>query len=517
MAEHYGSSPDSQPLVRVGTILRRGLVLQGIAVLVVASLAFLAAIVFSTASDRENEHEAVITSLLEFRDGMSNARAALRDYALLGRESDRLVWEQSVAQANQAARRSLRRIESDRREALSRALSIFSRWRGHFAPAVLEMVDRGDLRRARRLFESGEGPANVEAAHGVARRVQVEETQDGAQAARTANAALASIAGLVGLVALLVLIAGAITMRRIRREVVEPIDDLADAVQRLGQGDFSARVTHTGSVQEVSMLSDTFNQMAEDVTSLIEGLRSLDELKSGFVSSVSHELRTPLTSIKGYLEALVEGEAGELNDEQSEYAEIAVRNTGRLQDLVADLLMLSRLDSGRLRFDQHVIDVSLFLAEVADELRPVAHAAGVALLSEAPGGLTILGDKLRLQQAISSLVDNAIKYSKPPSTVEITAKPDNDFIAISVRDHGVGIPAHEIPKLKERFYRGSTVGAVEGTGLGLAIATDIVDRHGGRIDVRSEVGVGSEFRIYLPRSGVPQRLHPTREASGAPR
>lgn len=517
MAEHYGSSPDPQPLVRVGTILRRGLVLQSIAVLIVAGLAFVSAIYFRASSDREREHETAITSLLEFRDGMSESRAALRDYALLGRESDRLIWEQSVALANQAARRSLRRVQPDRREDVSSALSMFSRWRGHFAPQVLEMVDRGDLRRARRLFEAGEGPANVETARLIAQRVQAEEQEDGAQSARTANAALASIAGLVGLVAFLVLIGGVTTMRRMNRDVVEPIDVLADAVQRLGEGDFSARVSTTGSVQEVSVLSDTFNQMAEDVTGLIEGLRSLDELKSGFVSSVSHELRTPLTSIKGYLEALVEGEAGELNDEQRAYAEIAVRNTGRLQDLVADLLMLSRLDSGRLRFDQHVNDVSLLLAQVVDELRPVAHAAGIALLSEAPGGMTILGDTLRLQQAISSLVDNAIKYSKPPSTVEITAQPDDDFIVILVRDHGVGIPAHEIPKLKERFYRASTVGAVEGTGLGLAIATDIVDRHGGRIDVKSEVGVGSEFRIYLPRTGVPQRPHYSRESKGEPR
>ena len=226
--------------------------------------------------------------------------------------------------------------------------------------------------------------------------------------------------------------------------------------------------------------------------------KRLDEMKDSFVSTVSHELRTPLTSIKGYLEALIEDEGGSLNDEQREYAEVAYRNATRLQMLVEDLLLLSRLDVGRLKMNTEVLEVGEVLRQVEQEFSRVAQEINIALAVRAEPDLKIVGDRLRIAQVMSNLVGNALKFTPPDRRVSVSARRGHDEVIVDVVDEGVGIPAAELPRLTERFFRASTAGTVQGTGLGLAITKDIIERHGGRLEVESEEGAGSTFRVVVP-------------------
>jgi signal transduction histidine kinase len=238
--------------------------------------------------------------------------------------------------------------------------------------------------------------------------------------------------------------------------------------------------------------------MGSELEQLVGSLRELDEMKGRFVSSVSHELRTPLTSIKGFLESLLAEEPGPLNEEQREELEIVYRNATRLQALVDDLLTLARLESGRIEMDMRPLEVATVLRDACEELRPAAREGGLEVRLESARPLVVRADKLRLHQALGNLLGNAIKFSDGGDDVVVRAFGQNGAAVIEVADRGVGIPPEELARLPERFFRASTAGAAQGTGLGLAITQEIVDAHGGRLEVDSEPGVGSTFRISLP-------------------
>ncbi len=226
--------------------------------------------------------------------------------------------------------------------------------------------------------------------------------------------------------------------------------------------------------------------------------REVDEMKQQFVSTVSHELRTPLTSIRGYLEALIEDEAGPLNEEQREYAEISYRNAKRLEMLVGDLLTVSRLESGRLNMNIERIEVDNVLGQLEEEFRPGAEEKNLGFSIAPEPKLAVNGDRLRTVQVLSNLISNAIKFSPPGRKVQVGAYRSNGSVIVEVADQGVGIPASELSRLTERFFRASTAGEVQGTGLGLSISKEIVERQGGRLEIESEEGVGSTFRVVLP-------------------
>ncbi len=230
----------------------------------------------------------------------------------------------------------------------------------------------------------------------------------------------------------------------------------------------------------------------------ISELKELEEMKVRFVSSVSHELRTPLTSIEGYLDALLEDEAGPLNEEQREYAEIAYRNAERLKMLVGDLLMLSRIESGKLEIRFEAVDMGESVRSVKQELLPLAESKGIPISVSAEPDLMVSGERLRLTQVLSNLVSNAIKFTPSRCSVALRAYRSGREVIVEVADQGVGIPAAELPRLTDRFFRASTAGTIQGTGLGLAIVKEIVERHGGRLEIESEEGAGSTFRVVLP-------------------
>ncbi|MCW2964893.1 MAG: multi-sensor signal transduction histidine kinase [Actinomycetia bacterium] len=227
-------------------------------------------------------------------------------------------------------------------------------------------------------------------------------------------------------------------------------------------------------------------------------LRQLDSLKDEFVALVSHELRTPLTSIRGYLELI--SEDTNLTVEQTRFLTTIDRNAQRLQRVVGDLLFVAQVEAGKLSLEAGTVDINTVVNEAVHAAEPSAAAKSIELtvdLCELP---EVPGDRARLAQVLDNFVSNAIKFTPTGGCVTVTTRILPGEIEIVVSDTGIGIPAHELPLLFQRFFRAerATSGAIPGTGLGLAIAKAIVTAHGGRICVESEDGAGSTFRVILP-------------------
>ena len=243
-----------------------------------------------------------------------------------------------------------------------------------------------------------------------------------------------------------------------------------------------------------------------------ERLLELDRLKDEFVALVSHELRTPLTSIRGYLELVLDGEAGEVTDEQRQFLGVVERNANRLLELVGDLLFLAQIEAGKLSLEVGAVDLAAVAAESVETARPLAEDKEITLtLATSPLPL-LAGDRARLAQLLDNLVSNAIKFTPEGGRVDVRASSSRGNAILEVRDTGMGIPAEEQEHVFERFFRTTraTEQAIQGTGLGLAISKAIVHAHGGRITLASSDGEGATFRVTIPIRAV-QPAAPARE------
>jgi signal transduction histidine kinase/CHASE3 domain sensor protein len=266
-------------------------------------------------------------------------------------------------------------------------------------------------------------------------------------------------------------------------------------------------LTETGIVQHLAAdLAHSLVQahVIERQAQAVQLLRELDQAKADFIATVSHELRTPLTSINGYLEMLQDGEGGQLPEPATAMLNIIDRNATRLRNLIEDLLTQSRIDAGRLRLELATVQLRPLLQTVLTAMAPLASASDVKLeLTGSQDDLNVQADAQQLEQVFTNLVSNALKFTPPGGSVLVTLSPaDDDGVLIEVRDTGMGIPPGESPNLFTRFFRASNAAeaALPGTGLGLAIVQEIVHRHGGAVDIESELGVGTTLTVWLPAS-----------------
>ena len=232
-----------------------------------------------------------------------------------------------------------------------------------------------------------------------------------------------------------------------------------------------------------------------DVTDLISALRARDE----FVATVSHELRTPLTSIVGYLD-IVDNDIEGLPDQAREYLGAAVRNAERLIRLVSDLLQVGQHAAG-VAIDPVETDLAAVVAECVANAGTRAAEAGVDLSAHCPGPVDVLADVSRLRQLLDNLLSNAIKYTPSGGSVRVALAAGADHVDIEVLDTGIGIAEDEVEHLFTRFFRAREAQrrAIPGVGLGLSICKDIVDAHGGTIEVESEPDAGTRVQVRLPR------------------
>jgi signal transduction histidine kinase len=237
---------------------------------------------------------------------------------------------------------------------------------------------------------------------------------------------------------------------------------------------------------------------------VVARLEALDRSKSDIIGTVSHEMRTPLTSISGYVELVLDGEGGDVPDDAKDMLRVVDRNARRLQSLVADMLMMTRLDSGEPPA-REPIDIATLVAGAAASLRPYADARDVELaVGGAPTG-TVDGDAGQLERVLTNVVENAVKFTPAGGTVTVDVHPatgpaGRPAVMVVVADTGMGIPADALPHVFDRFFRAANAQSevVPGTGLGLAIVREIVQAHGGEVTVSSVLGEGTTFRIALP-------------------
>jgi two-component system, OmpR family, phosphate regulon sensor histidine kinase PhoR len=247
----------------------------------------------------------------------------------------------------------------------------------------------------------------------------------------------------------------------------------------------------------------------------ITDLRKLERVRRDFVANVSHEFRTPLTAIQGFAETLL---AGAMNDPQNRerFLGIIVEHSRRLARLTEDLLMLSKMDADRLELETRRIPVGPFVESCIETSTPRAKDKDLKLLVNLAERVPdIAGDRRRLTEVLQNLLDNAIQYTPAGGQIMVSAGPKNGEVIFTVSDTGIGIPQADQPRIFERFYRVDVARSREvgGTGLGLSIAKHLIENHGGKIWVESEVGRGSQFHFSVPIFDV-ERAAPRGPASG---
>ncbi|MGA1835594.1 ATP-binding protein [Herbiconiux sp. 11R-BC] len=229
--------------------------------------------------------------------------------------------------------------------------------------------------------------------------------------------------------------------------------------------------------------------------------KEIERLKDEFSGLISHELRTPLSSILGYAELLRLDDDPPLSASQQKYLGVVERNAKRLLQLVGDLLFTAQVEAGRFSIAAVPVELRALLKASAESARPNAEKAGIALkLVDGEGPLRLTADPTRLGQAVDNLVSNAVKFTRRGGTVRLEARREEARVVITVTDTGVGIPADELDRLSERFFRASTAtkNAVQGVGLGLTITKAIVVAHGGTLAISSTIGEGTSIAIGLP-------------------
>jgi len=237
-----------------------------------------------------------------------------------------------------------------------------------------------------------------------------------------------------------------------------------------------------------------------DITARVE----LERMKTNFLSVVSHELKTPLHSIKGFVEIILLGKTGPVNELQRDFLGTVKEQTNQLQRLINDLLEFSRMEAGQIKLRMEPITVGDLVADVATKLGPQAANGKVSIMNQvAVNFATIEADPMRIEQVVTNLVDNAIKFTPPGGVINVHGREDAEMVELRISDSGIGIPLEEQQRIFDRFYQvdGGSNRLYKGTGLGLSICKHIVEHHGGRIWVESPGadGQGATFCFRLPR------------------
>jgi heavy metal sensor kinase len=267
-----------------------------------------------------------------------------------------------------------------------------------------------------------------------------------------------------------------------------PIDKITNTARRISTEDLSARLNLPDNGDEVSRLANTFDEM-------LQRIESGFAREHQFTADASHELRTPLTAMQTILNFIREKER--TTPEYRQALDDLAEEADRLQGLVEDLLQLARGEKS-LELHRERIDLAMLLNDVAESLRSLAENKGLRLNCHLPPSLILSGDMDLLIRLIVNLLDNAIKYTERGS-ITLAAEEKEAWAVIEVADTGIGIPPGHLPHIFERFYTVESSRSSSGTGLGLAIARQIVEAHGGRIEVQSEARSGTTFTVRLPK------------------
>ena len=280
----------------------------------------------------------------------------------------------------------------------------------------------------------------------------------------------------------------------ISRRAFRPVRNIISTVEEISRdGDLTRRIALQDGILQDAAAKDEIHKLAKNFNSMFDRIEESFEKEKQFTSDVSHELRTPLSVI------ISQSDYARTDEEYREKAlEVINREAKRMAGLVNRLLTLSRSDSGRLVLENDEIDFSEMCEMVAMQQEPAASRKNIELTADIEPGIKVTGDDAMLIRIILNLTDNAIKYSRQNGHVRLSLKTAGDFACCSVEDDGIGIPEKDLERIWERFYRVDSSRSEEGSGLGLAMVEALVKAHGGYTDVRSSLGEGSRFDVYIP-------------------
>lgn len=274
------------------------------------------------------------------------------------------------------------------------------------------------------------------------------------------------------------------------RTIVVPINEATRAAEKMARGNFGARSRKVRD-DEIGKLSDTLNYMADEII-------KKDQLKNDFISSVSHELRTPLTSIKGWAVTL-QNERFQTRDTLNDGLKIIEKESDRLTSMVEELLDFSKFVSGKITIKKEWINPVEIMEHIKKQLSPRAERENLDFQVEVDDNIPmLLGDENRMKQLFINLIDNAFNFTASGGKVLFSAEAKEDEILFNVVDTGCGIPEDEIPKVREKFYKGKS--SKSKNGIGLSICDEIVRMHDGRLEIYSKVNEGTRVTAVFPLS-----------------
>ena len=280
--------------------------------------------------------------------------------------------------------------------------------------------------------------------------------------------------------------------------IAKPIGKLTRVIEKMSGGEVHQRVQVTGN-SELSRLGAAFNEMSEQ-------LERIEKNRNEFVSDVSHELKTPLSSMKILIESMIYDENVDLA-RQREFLQDVNREIDRLSNIIDDLLLLVSLDHSQSPMHTSILRLDQLGAVVVKRMQLLAKRKNVQLSYEAGGEVTVRADELKIQQAFTNLIDNAIKYTPEGGNVDVLVVSREDMAAVCVTDTGIGIPEEDIKHIFERFYRVEKARSrsAGGTGLGLSIVQRIIKMHSGALEIQSQEGEGTTVIFELPLWQQPQK------------
>jgi two-component system phosphate regulon sensor histidine kinase PhoR len=295
----------------------------------------------------------------------------------------------------------------------------------------------------------------------------------------------------------LILAFSLILLSMIGKKRSNELSEINDIIKHIRENYYS-RSDEINLSTNLNSLQEEIRRMFEKVKSDIEYLKKLEKMRTEFLANVSHELRTPIFAIQGYIETLL---TGAIDDEKvnKTFLEKANRHTLNLNNLLNDLIDISRIESGEMRMSFRYFNIHELLKSVLQEFRPMAEEKKISLVYHPnKENMQLWGDKQRLRLVFINLLTNAIKYTEE-GTIEVLVEDEPKYGKIIIKDTGIGIPAEDLDRIFERFYRvdKGRSRSVGGTGLGLAIVKHIVEAHGSKVEVKSEQGKGTEFSFKL--------------------
>jgi heavy metal sensor kinase len=296
------------------------------------------------------------------------------------------------------------------------------------------------------------------------------------------------LVGVLPVVAVVALGGGYVLVKR----ALSAVDRIAMSAERISSQNLSERLPVARTGDELERLSVSLNHMIERLDAAFQQSRR-------FVADASHELRTPLTIIRGELESLVK--SAQLRAEWRDRVGSALEEVERLASIVEGLFAISRLDAGEAAAEWVAFDLAQLAASTAEQMGLLAEDKKIQVTCGDSRGIWVEGDRARLKQVVVNLLDNAIKYTPEGGAVSLNVTADNGKAILEVADNGMGIPSELLPRVFERFFRVDKARSREpgGAGLGLSIVKSICTAHYGRVEVNSEPGRGSRFRVELPR------------------